>query len=91
VDLETGRESYASGSWAEAFDSLSREDQVTSLGPDDPRDALAADCLWEAESLDALRDYLDPATRGFCQNTYFEVDSNSAMGLPLPASAGITG
>jgi hypothetical protein len=51
------------------------------------QDASAADCLWKAESLDALRDYLDPATRGFCENTYFEVDSNSALGLPLPVSA----
>ena len=46
------------------------------------RDASAVDCLWETESLDALRDYLDPVTRGICQNTYFEVDSESAFGLP---------
>jgi hypothetical protein len=45
------------------------------------RDASAADCLWEAESLDALRDYLDPALRGVCQNTYFEVDTDAAVGL----------
>jgi hypothetical protein len=49
------------------------------------RDASAADCLWDAESLDALRDYLDPATRGFCENTYFEVDADHAMGLPASA------
>jgi hypothetical protein len=52
------------------------------------RDASAADCLCEAESLDALRDYLDPATRGFCENAYFEVASELAMGLPEPVSAG---
>jgi hypothetical protein len=52
------------------------------------RDASSADCLWEAQSLDALRDYLDPATRGISENTYFEVDSVLAMGLPQPASAG---
>ena len=51
-------------------------------------DASAADCLWEAESLDALRDYLDPATRGFTENTYFEVDADRAMGLPATLSAG---
>jgi hypothetical protein len=51
------------------------------------RDASAADCLWEVESLDALRDYLDPATRGISENTYFEVDSESAMGLPQSALA----
>jgi hypothetical protein len=43
------------------------------------RDASAADCLWEVESLDALRDYLDPATRDISENTYFEVASESAM------------
>lgn len=51
------------------------------------RDASAADCLWEADSLDALRDYLDPATRGVSENTYFEVDSRLAMGIPATASA----
>ena len=52
------------------------------------RDASAADCLWEAESLDALRSYLDPATRESCRNTYFEVDAASAVGVPVSASAG---
>ena len=51
------------------------------------RDASAADCLWESESLDGLRDYLDAATRGVCQNTYFEVAPESSLGLPDPASA----
>lgn len=53
------------------------------------RDASAADCLWESESLDALREYLDAATRGFCQNTYFELASESALGLTEPASASV--
>ena len=53
------------------------------------RDASGADCLWKADSLDALRDYLDPATRGICENTYFEVDAKLAKGLPenVPACA----
>lgn len=55
------------------------------------RDASAADCLWETESLEALRDYLDPVTRGFCQNTYFEVDSESAFGLPQPVGSATVG
>jgi hypothetical protein len=49
------------------------------------QDASAADCLWKAESLDALRGYLDPALRDVCENTYFEVDAKSAMGLPQTA------
>ena len=44
-------------------------------------DSSAADCLWEADSLAVLRDYLDPATRDSCENTYFEVDAEHAMGL----------
>jgi hypothetical protein len=51
------------------------------------RDASAADCLWQTKSLDALREYLDPATSGICENTYFEVDSGFAMGLPATVSA----
>ena len=50
-------------------------------------DASAADCLWEAGSLEALRDYLDPATRGISENTYFQVDSRTAMGVPESAAA----
>jgi hypothetical protein len=51
------------------------------------RDASEADCLWEVPSLDALRGYLDPLLAGICENTYFEVDSGLAMGLPEPAPA----
>lgn len=53
------------------------------------RDASAADCLWETESLAKLRDYLDPATRGICENTYFEVDPGLAMGLRETASTNV--
>ena len=53
------------------------------------RDASAADCLWQAESLDPIRDYLDPALRGICENTYFEVNSELAMGLPQTATTAV--
>jgi hypothetical protein len=49
------------------------------------KDASAADCLWEADSPEALRNYLDSATSGIAENTYFEVDSVSAMGIPEAA------
>ena len=51
-------------------------------------DGSAADCLWETHSIDALRDYLDPATAGVTENAYYEVDSKNAMGL---AEAAVTG
>ena len=52
------------------------------------QDRSVAVCLWEADSIDTLRDYLDPATAGVSENTYFEVDRESAMGLPETAAAG---
>jgi hypothetical protein len=42
---------------------------------------------WKAESLDALRDYLDPVLRDVCRKTYFEVDAEAAMGIAEGASA----
>jgi hypothetical protein len=51
-------------------------------------EANTAVCLWEAPSIDSLRDYLDPATAGASENTYFEVDVERAMGLPEAAAAG---
>jgi hypothetical protein len=53
-----------------------------------PQDASAAICLWEADSLDAVRNYVDPATAGVTENSYFEVDEQRAMGLPESAAAG---
>ena len=52
------------------------------------KDRSAAICLWETQSIDALRDYLDPVTAGMAENTYFEVDGERAMGLPETAAAG---
>ncbi len=52
------------------------------------QDRSVATCLWETGSIHTLRDYLDPATAGVSENTYFEVDSERAMGLPETAAAG---
>ena len=51
-------------------------------------DRSTAVCLWEADSIDTLRDYLDSVTAGAAENSYFEVDRELAMGLPETASAG---
>jgi hypothetical protein len=51
-------------------------------------DHSMAVCLWEADSIAALRDYLDPALAGVSENKYFEVDGDRAMGLPQAAAAG---
>ncbi len=51
-------------------------------------DKSSAVCLWETDSIDSVRDFLDPATEGVAENTYFEVNSEMAMGLPEKAAAG---
>jgi hypothetical protein len=52
-----------------------------------PKDGSVATCLWRTDSIDALRTYLDPATAGVTENTYIEVDEQTAVGLPEPAAA----
>jgi hypothetical protein len=51
------------------------------------QDRSAAVCLWEGDSIDAVRDYVDSVTGDSSQNTYFEVDTQVAMGVPEAASA----
>lgn len=51
------------------------------------QDRSAAVCLWEGDSIDAVRDYVDSVTGDASQNTYFEVNTEYAMGLPAAASA----
>jgi hypothetical protein len=52
------------------------------------KDESVAACLWEADSINTLRDYLDPATADVSENAYFEVDTERAVGLPEAAAAG---
>jgi hypothetical protein len=52
------------------------------------QDRSTAVCLWETDSIDTLRNYLDPALADVAENTYFEVDTELAVGLPETAAAG---
>jgi len=52
------------------------------------QDGSMAFCVWDADSIDNLRNYLDPATAGVTENAYFEIDAESAVGLPETAAAG---
>jgi hypothetical protein len=78
----------------EKFFSMDAE-QVAGGGPAGVRgrqffpatEGSTAVCLWEADSIDSLRNYLDPATAGVSENTYFEVDVDRAIGIPEPAAA----
>lgn len=46
-------------------------------------DGHKADCLWEANSLEALQDFLDREISSGAKNEYFQVDDASAFGLPV--------
>ncbi len=50
-------------------------------------DRSAAVCLWEGDSIDAVRSYVNSVTGDSSQNTYFEVDADLAVGLPEAATA----
>jgi hypothetical protein len=51
------------------------------------QDKSAAVCLWEADSVESLRNYMDGLTGDSAENTYFEVDAEMSMGLPEAARA----
>jgi hypothetical protein len=45
-------------------------------------DGRHADCVWEANSVATVRDFLDRETAGAARNEYFEVKADAAIGLP---------
>jgi hypothetical protein len=45
-------------------------------------DLSRAACLWEAPSVDALRDYIDGSLVPASTQTYFPVNEKRAVGLP---------
>jgi hypothetical protein len=51
------------------------------------KDLSAATCVWEAGSVDAVRDYVDSTLGDASDNTYFEINTEYAQGLPEPATA----
>jgi DNA polymerase/3'-5' exonuclease PolX len=46
-------------------------------------DGKQAVCLWEAKSVDTVKDYLENRIGQSSKNTYYAVDSKVAMGLPV--------
>jgi hypothetical protein len=45
-------------------------------------DGRKADCLWEAQSVDTLRNFLDREIGTAARNDYFQINSQAAFGLP---------
>lgn len=52
-------------------------------------DGCQAHCVWEAESAEALKAFLEPATGNVAQNEYIPINAQAAVGLPTqePATA----
>ena len=45
-------------------------------------DLTCATCLWEAPTVDELRDYVDPQLEPASTQTYLQVNEERAVGLP---------
>jgi hypothetical protein len=50
------------------------------------KDLSTATCVWEAGSVDAVRNYIDSTLGDSSDNTYFEINTEYAQGLPEPAT-----
>jgi DNA polymerase/3'-5' exonuclease PolX len=46
-------------------------------------DGRKADCVWEANSVEELKRFLEPLTSPAARNEYFQVNADQAMGLPV--------
>ncbi|MBT2509038.1 hypothetical protein J7I98_24740 [Streptomyces sp. ISL-98] len=44
-------------------------------------DGTRCHCLWEAASIDDVRNFVDPPTVGISVNEYFEINAAEAIGL----------
>jgi len=45
-------------------------------------DGRRADCVWEANSVDALKNFLERETGKAARNEYIPIQADSAFGLP---------
>jgi hypothetical protein len=69
--------------WAAAQRELPRlPDGISIHGVFPNADGSLATCLWKAESVSVLREYLEHHTGNFAKNEYMAVDDTKAMGLP---------
>lgn len=50
-------------------------------------DGSTAICLWEAASVDHVREILEPLLGRVSKNEYFQIDPTNSMGLPTAANA----
>ncbi len=50
-------------------------------------DRSTAICLWEAASIESVRDLLEPLLGRFSKNEYIPIDPSRSMGLPTTSNA----
>jgi hypothetical protein len=73
--------------WAAARDSMGNIPSNLKLHQTLPApDGSRAVCVWEAESVDAVRSYLESAVKGG-RNEYFEVVNRDGVALPTSMAA----
>src|ERR1041384_8199053 len=48
-------------------------------------DGRRADCVWETDSMDTLKQFLNPYVAGASKDEYFQVNTELAMGIPAHA------
>jgi hypothetical protein len=51
------------------------------------QEGTTATCIWEGESVEAVRDLIDSTLGDASEQTYFAVDTEHAYGLPERAAA----
>jgi hypothetical protein len=47
-------------------------------------DGVRSVCLWEGPSEEAVRSYVEGGTAAYSRNTYLQVATEHALGLPAP-------
>ena len=51
------------------------------------KDGTKAVCLWECDTVDNLRSFIEKSTGDIATNNYFEVDVENSIGLPASKAA----
>lgn len=51
------------------------------------RDGTLATCLWEADSVNAIRDFLEPVLGAVSSNEYREAENRDGIALPTKIAA----
>ncbi len=45
-------------------------------------DGAKASCLWEGQTVEAVKQFVEPLTHGLAKNDYMPIEASLAIGLP---------